>query len=160
MAALQGWLGLGTFADNVFVEFTGYLRCPIYFGVGGDPLCGQIPRFPAPTGPEHALITNGALYDSEGGPRHILTWPWLPEYIVAGPDVAFPPLEVAIGWTTSVRQDLNASMLPGAADTVTIERGATVGTFNGRPLIASCKLAVLSGSFVARAAAVRRPAAA
>jgi hypothetical protein len=53
-----GWIGLGTYTD-AFTEFGGYIRCPFQLGVGGDPPCGQIPRFPAPTAPEHAPITHG-----------------------------------------------------------------------------------------------------
>ena len=70
------WIGLGGWAADAFVEYGGYSRCPFRMPVGGGDaaLRGQIPRFPAPTGPAHAQITHGAAYDSEGGPRHILTW--------------------------------------------------------------------------------------
>jgi hypothetical protein len=166
---LSGWLGLGTIEEPVvseftdprpsfvpFTEFSGYNRAPVTFGPA---LTGRIDRFPAPTAPARAVITHGALYDSEGGARYLLLWPWLPQFITAGPETMFPPLEVVIAWTTPVQHLLNSSEHPDYPDKITIDRGREIGTWNNRPITAARKLAALGGTLVARAAATRRAAA-
>jgi hypothetical protein len=65
MPRLQGWIGLGTVADDVFSEFTGYHRPPFHILGSEQPYVGRLERFPAPTGPAGAAITHGALYDSQ-----------------------------------------------------------------------------------------------
>jgi hypothetical protein len=166
---LSGWLALGAvieepvseFGDprpsfTPFTEFSGYSRAPVAFGPG---MTVKVERFPGPTAPPNALITHGALFDSEGGPRALLLFPLNPPLSVSGPSATFPPTETAIVWSTPVQHLLNASALPDYVDKITIDRGHLVGTWNNRPLTAACKLAVLNGTFVARAAAVRRAAA-
>jgi hypothetical protein len=160
MAALAVWIGLGTFAADAFVEYSGYSRCPFLLSAGGAAQLRQIPRFPAPTGPAQALITHGALYDTERGPRHILSWPWLPPYSSAGPDASFPSLEVMIAWTTTVQHLLNASMIQQPEEGAPLERGIVVGTWNSRPLTASLRLKAFQGTLIALVALQKRAAAA
>jgi hypothetical protein len=162
MPHITGWLGLGTFEDAAFKEYGGYVRPP--FRVSGDqPCAGRIERFPAPTSPINAAISHGALFDHPTNPRHLLTWEWLRDFAVVPtparnpafdvtPSHMFQALDVVIEWAMTTQHALNASEMPSAPDKITIEKGTMVGRFNGMPITTSLRLAVISGSFIARAA--------
>jgi len=167
---LSGWLALGAVVESVvsefsdprpsfvpFTEYSGYNRFPLTIG---PTMTARIERFPAPVAPIGAQITYGGLFDSEGGPRYLMTWLWCPPLIEAGPEATFPPLEVAIVWSTPTLHLLHASELPDYEDRTTIDRGREIGTWNNRPITTGCRLAAQGGTFAARAAAVRKAAAA
>lgn len=157
---INGYMGLGRLADGAFIEYSGYTR-PGFFVSLGQPAIGHVAWIKGPTAPVHATVSHGALYATETTDRAHLVWQWGPPAIVipapGGYQAAeFPPVDVSIVWEHAVLHALNASLQPGyRSDIVTVERGATVGTINGMPLLALLRLAVVAGDLVSRASIPR-----
>jgi hypothetical protein len=85
----------------------------------------------------------------------LVTWSSLPPYTRA-PD-RIPATSYGVDFILPVRHAINAT--DGDVDAtspIEIGRGKQVGTLNGQPLVAGCRLLVCGGQLVARAAHMRR----
>lgn len=161
---ISGYLGLGRLADGAFTEHPGYVR-PEFFVSMGQPATGSTPWIDCRGTPPQSVVSHGALYADETGPRAVLTWPWLQPWFVvpathASQSAQFPPVEISITWSNATLHALNASFRPDYdPDIITVERGAQIGVLNGQPLLALLRLAFVGGNVVPRASIPRRAAA-
>jgi hypothetical protein len=160
---ISGFLGLGVLRDNAFTEFTGYVRPQFRLPVG-QPSIGRTGWITGPTGPVHAAISHGALFDLPDGPRALVCWQWLPAFttIPQSGEARYPqfaPVEVSVCWTNATLHSLYTSMEADAPEPATIERGVQIGTINGQGIFALQRLVAVGGNLVAKAALVRPRAA-
>ena len=145
-----GWLGLGVaLKGSKLVEPLGYTRPPIAWS-GED----QAPRIDGLTGPPATILYGGAFDGPGRAAKLLMFWQWTPPYSLCPGQ--WRGEEIRLIYTQPIQHSLNRHRLPDPPE-FTIPSGHQLGTLNGQPVIAACRLAIAGGLLMsATAAAARR----
>jgi hypothetical protein len=159
MSALSGYLALGVRVEReVFIECANYARAPFVSTVeNGDPTQQTLLRIPDVEGfAVGDQITVGAVFDAPEAGHCIGWWDWKPTR--ADLPGAFPQIDVIVLFSHVVTLAINGSRTTGRPSELEIARGSVIGSLNGNPIVAGCRLLVSDGKLIARAMApAKRP---
>lgn len=146
MVALTGFVALGTGISNlgVFQEATTYTRPAV--ALTGSVIAGltqSLSQITGPTGPVGGTITKGAIFDSLTGGNMICYWDWT---LLTAVPANFLAIVLNIQFNTYIATALNMALSGGQGSSGSlIDAGAQIGTMNGQPLLAGCRLNIAAG---------------
>jgi hypothetical protein len=156
---LSGYLALGVGIEReLLIECQNYVRPAFISAVhGGDPTQQTLLRVPDVPGFEVGdQVTVGGIYDSEVAGHCLGWWDWKPVRVeLPG---TFPQLDIIVQFSHLVTLAINSTSATGRTAELDIPRGAAIGSVNGNPITAGCRLLVSNGRLIARATApAKRP---
>jgi hypothetical protein len=146
MVALTGFVALGTGISNlgVFQEATTYTRPAL--ALTGTVLSGltqALAQITGPTGPVGGTITKGAIFDSLTGGNMLCYWDWT---LLTAVPANFLAITLNVTFNTYLQTALNLALLGGQGTSGSlIDAGAQLGTMNGQPLLAGCRMNIAPG---------------
>ena len=143
-----GYVGLGTAISNagVITEVSGGSYARKALSLTGSAVAGltqSITQFSAATTPANATIYYGMIFDASSGGNMLAYWTWTTS---GASTTAFPAQTVNIQFSSVVAASLNLALQGGSgAFNSLIDQGAQIGTVNGLPMTAGCRLLVQNG---------------
>lgn len=144
------FLAVGTAVSNlgVLTELSGGSYARLACGFTGNAISGLTQTTSAwvvATAPTPAVpITYGAIFDGLTGGNMLAYWTWNSPYTTSL--TAMPIQTINITFNTAVSTALNLALLGGPGTTGSmIDAGAQIGTANGNPLLAGCRLNISPG---------------
>ena len=151
--SVTAWLSLGlAVRGSKMVEVSGANRVPV--AISGE---DALPQINGITGPEAPILFAG-LYDAVKGGRLLMHWPLIPPFCLTTSGV-WQGEEIRTVWDQPTQHALNKWRAPNIPDrSFAIASGQRLGTVNGQPVTAACRLAVCDGLLMPAIAADARRA--